>query len=69
MEDTELKLRQLQEINSNFTSDLKIQKRIRSKLKKELEVSEERRKIAETEQESGKQRLELVNLPLRLLRS
>eukprot|EP00842_Homolaphlyctis_polyrhiza_P005658 jgi/Hompol1/6093/HPOL_000353-RA len=60
LEETHIKLKQLQEINTNYTSDLKIQKRIQSKLKKELEMSEMNRKQTAEALEAEKQKLELA---------
>jgi hypothetical protein len=54
------KVKQLQEINLNYNSELKIQKRIQSKLKKELEVSDDKKRVADSESEAQKQRLEAV---------
>ncbi|KAL2913632.1 hypothetical protein HK105_206792 [Polyrhizophydium stewartii] len=54
------KMKQMQEINTNYTSDLKIQKRIQNKLKKELEVSELKRKQAEEAVEAEKQKYEMA---------
>nr|KAJ3422477.1 hypothetical protein HK105_007856 [Polyrhizophydium stewartii] len=63
------KMKQMQEINTNYTSDLKIQKRIQNKLKKELEVSELKRKQAEEAVEAEKQKYEMVRVEINELTS
>ncbi|KAI8855305.1 hypothetical protein BC829DRAFT_359323 [Chytridium lagenaria] len=70
LEDSNVKLSKLGEINSAYTSGLKIHRRIEAKLKKELELASERRRQAEQDLEKerkraeelhgGKQELELV---------
>ncbi|KAL5036907.1 hypothetical protein RTP6_004421 [Batrachochytrium dendrobatidis] len=62
LEQSTTKIHQLQEINANYTSDIKIQRRIQNKLKKEFEFSELKRKQAEEIVENEKRLLEQAAL-------
>ncbi|KAK6093521.1 hypothetical protein MT418_006132 [Batrachochytrium dendrobatidis] len=68
LEQSTTKIHQLQEINANYTSDIKIQRRIQNKLKKEFEFSELKRKQAEEIVENEKRLLEQVVIYLTGLR-
>ena len=46
-EESQIKNLQLRDINTNYTSEIKIQKRINSKLNKEMEVGTEKAKNLE----------------------
>ena len=49
LEDSNMKIQQLTDLNASYNSDIKIQKRIQSKYKKELEISETKRKQTDSE--------------------
>lgn len=51
-----IKIKQLQEINGNYTSDIKIQKRIHHKLEKEVEVHENNIRALRKDLEDEKQK-------------
>ncbi|TPX38692.1 hypothetical protein CcCBS67573_g10703 [Chytriomyces confervae] len=54
LEEAHDKATKLAEINSTYSSDLKIHKRIESKIKKELQYVDQRRRLAETDLEDQK---------------
>lgn len=58
--ETQSKVQQLRDINGNYTAEVKIQKRINSKLKKEMEVMCEKAKIFEGSLENEREKTELV---------
>jgi chromosome segregation ATPase len=60
MWDNDIKIKQLTEINSAFNSDLKIQTKIQSKLRKDLEHSENARKDYQARDDTEKRRVESV---------
>jgi chromosome segregation ATPase len=62
IEESELKVKQLHEINSNYTSEIKIQKRINIKFKKELEYVTIKAKDLENVVEKEKEKNELLHL-------
>jgi len=63
LEDSNLKVKQMTDVNASFTSDLKIQRRIQSKMRKELEISESKRKQAESElEEERKKNAEMARI-------
>ena len=59
-DESQQKILQLRDINSNYTSEVKIQKRINSKLKKEMEVVSEKARSTETTLEKEREKAELV---------
>ncbi|KAJ3278552.1 Coiled-coil domain-containing protein 40, partial [Borealophlyctis nickersoniae] len=58
--DSTTKTNQLGEVNAVYHSDIKVQRRMCSKLKKELEISEGRRKMAEADLEEMRKQKEEV---------
>lgn len=54
--DSNTKIQQLTDLNASYNSDIKIQKRVQSKFKKELEISETKRKQTDAELEEEKRR-------------
>ncbi|KAJ3381531.1 hypothetical protein HDU92_005295 [Lobulomyces angularis] len=58
VDELELKVKQLTEINTAYSSDLKIQTRIKNKLKKELEIAEQKRRDFELDLEEQKRKSE-----------
>lgn len=56
LEESNVKVNQLTDVNAAFTSDIKIQRRIQSKYKIELEISETKRKQSESDLEEEKKR-------------
>ena len=60
LEEANLKIQQLHDINGNYTSEVKIQKRINAKLKKEIEVATDKVKHMETVLESEREKNETV---------
>jgi predicted metal-binding protein len=60
MEDSEATMNQFTEINKNYTSEIKIQKRMNSKLKNEIEYSNTKLKEAEMMLEKEKEATESV---------
>lgn len=58
--ENEIKIKQLTEINAAFNSDLKIQTKIQSKLRKDLEHSENARKDYQARDDTEKRRVESV---------
>ncbi|KAJ3214334.1 hypothetical protein HDU67_001775 [Dinochytrium kinnereticum] len=58
LEDSNIKISKLGEINSAYTSGLKIHRRIESKLKKEMELATEKRRLAEQDLEKERKRAE-----------
>jgi hypothetical protein len=61
LEEAQLKIQQLHDINGNYTAEVKIQKRINAKLKKEMDVVAENAKGLEADLEASKEKNELVN--------
>jgi hypothetical protein len=61
-EESQLKILQLRDINTNYTSEIKIQKRINSKLKKEMEVVSEKAKFMEEGLEKERAKTEQVKM-------
>jgi hypothetical protein len=59
-EESQHKIQQLTDINSNYTAEVKIQKRINSKLKKEMEVSTEKARSMENSLEKERAKTEQV---------
>lgn len=62
LEEGLVKIKQLQDINSNYTSEIKVQKRIQHKLKKEVEVADSTVKMLQKDLIEERQKSELVNL-------
>ncbi|KAI8815798.1 uncharacterized protein EV422DRAFT_501993 [Fimicolochytrium jonesii] len=58
LDDSSTKLSQMNEVNAAYFSSIKVQRRVEEKLKKELELAEERRKAAEVETEEMKKKFE-----------
>jgi hypothetical protein len=58
--ENEIKIKQLTEINVAFNSDIKIQAKIQSKLRKDLENSENARKDYQAREDTEKRRVEVV---------
>ncbi|KND03985.1 uncharacterized protein SPPG_01433, partial [Spizellomyces punctatus DAOM BR117] len=58
LDDSSTKLGQMGQVNAAYFSSIKIQRRVEEKLKKELELTEERRKATEAEMEELKKRNE-----------
>ncbi|TPX65655.1 hypothetical protein SpCBS45565_g05040 [Spizellomyces sp. 'palustris'] len=58
LDDSSTKLGQMGQVNAAYFSSIKIQRRVEEKLKKELELTEERRKATEVEMEELKKRNE-----------
>ena len=58
-EEAQLKIKQLHEINSNYTAELKIQKRISMKLKKEIEYTAAKTKDLESSLTAEKEQNEV----------
>ena len=56
--EADMKAEQLQEISASFSADLKIQSRINSKIRKDLEISESKRKDAEANYDDEKRKSE-----------
>ncbi len=56
LEESNVKVKQLTDVNGAFTSDIKIQRRIQSKYKAELDISETKKKHIESELEEEKKR-------------
>lgn len=63
-EESQQKIQQLRDINSNYTSEVKIQKRINSKLKKEMEVASEKARSMENSLEKERAKSEQVMIDL-----
>jgi DNA repair exonuclease SbcCD ATPase subunit len=60
LEEAQLKIQQLHDINGNYTAEVKIQKRINAKLKKEMDVVSDKAKSLETDLEGEKEKNEMV---------
>jgi hypothetical protein len=60
LEEGLIKIKQLQEINSNYTSEIKVQKRIHHKLQKEVEISESNVMILQKDLVEERQKNELI---------
>jgi hypothetical protein len=54
--DSNTKIQQLTDLNASYNSDIKIQKRVQSKFRKELEISETKRKQTDSELVEEKRR-------------
>ncbi|KAI8895501.1 hypothetical protein BC833DRAFT_622958 [Globomyces pollinis-pini] len=59
-EEAQLKIKQLHDINTNYTSEVKIHKRINAKLKKEMELTVAKSKLAEAALAAEKERNEML---------
>ncbi|KAI9098112.1 hypothetical protein DFS34DRAFT_99720 [Phlyctochytrium arcticum] len=60
LDDSVTKIGHMGQVNAAYFSSIKIQRRVEEKLKKELEMSEEKRKAAEEDHEEANKRCELL---------